>query len=79
MFRAAMPARRRSPIWRRLRARSGLLEPFVGLMTAASLEHARVVVERDDAITVVAVVTVGLGNPIAAGVTEAFETHAWHN
>jgi iron complex transport system ATP-binding protein len=50
----------------------GIVEPFVGLMTAASLERARVIVECDEAVTVVAVVTVGLGNPIAAGVTEAF-------
>jgi adenosylcobinamide hydrolase len=51
----------------------GVVEPFVGLMTAASLERAQVVVERDEAVIVVAVVTVGLGNPIAAGVTEVFQ------
>ncbi len=51
----------------------GVVEPFVGLMTAASLERARVVVERDEDVVVVAVVTVGLGNPIAAGVTEVFQ------
>ncbi|MFL5806870.1 MAG: adenosylcobinamide amidohydrolase [Roseiflexaceae bacterium] len=51
----------------------GVVEPFVGLMTAASLERARVVVERDEDVIVVAVVTVGLGNPIAAGVTEVFQ------
>jgi adenosylcobinamide hydrolase len=52
----------------------GIVEPFVGLMTAANLDQARVVIERDDAMTVVAVVTVGLGNPVAAGVTEVFES-----
>jgi adenosylcobinamide hydrolase len=52
----------------------GIIEPFVGLMTAASLEHACVIVERDAATTVVAIVTVGLGNPVAAGVTEPFES-----
>ena len=51
----------------------GIVEPFVGLMTAANVEQARVVVERDETMTVVAVVTVGLGNPVAAGVTEVFE------
>lgn len=47
-------------------------EPFVGLMTAASLERVQVLVEREGPIAVVAIVTIGLSRPEAAGVTEAF-------
>jgi iron complex transport system ATP-binding protein len=50
----------------------GLDEPFVGMMTAARLERAQVVAEQAGRTTVVAVVTVGLSRPVAAGVTEAF-------
>lgn len=45
---------------------------FIGLMTAARLDRAQVIVEQDLQSTVVAVVTVGLRQPVAAGVTEAF-------
>jgi adenosylcobinamide hydrolase len=47
----------------------GIDEPFVGLMTAASTEDARVVWEAADGARVGAVVTVGLGVAEAAGVT----------
>jgi iron complex transport system ATP-binding protein len=46
--------------------------PFVGLLTAARLDRAQVVVEQDEHTQVVAVVTVGVSRPTAAGVTEAF-------
>jgi adenosylcobinamide hydrolase len=47
--------------------RRGIREPFVGLMTAAATHEAAVVTETDEAATVTAVVTVGLGSPVAAG------------
>lgn len=42
-------------------------EPFIGLMTAVPLNKARIVVEEMAETRVVAIVTVGLGNAIAAG------------
>jgi adenosylcobinamide hydrolase len=47
----------------------GVSEPFVGLMTAAATEAARVVWEEVDGVRVGVVATVGLGVPAAAGVT----------
>lgn len=47
--------------------RLGIPGPFVGVMTAASTQEAAVVTERLGGVTVTAVVTVGLGSPIAAG------------
>lgn len=47
--------------------RLGIPGPFVGVMTAAPTQEAAVVTERLDGVTVTAVVTVGLGSPIAAG------------
>ena len=49
----------------------GISEPFVGLMTTAKTECAQVVIERAAAATVVAITTVGVSHPIAAGVTAA--------
>lgn len=49
----------------------GIAEPFVGLMTAAKTECAQVAVERDAATTVIAVATVGISHPTAAGITPA--------
>jgi adenosylcobinamide amidohydrolase len=49
--------------------RLGIAEPFVGLMTAAFTHRARVVCEEADGVRAVAVATVGLGAPVAAGVT----------
>ena len=46
---------------------------FVGLMTAAYTEHARVAAESRDGITVAAVVSVGLTNTSNAGVTPPLE------
>ncbi len=51
----------------------GIVEPFVGMMTAARLDRAQVIVERDLQTRVVAIVTVGLSNPTAAGIET---THA---
>jgi adenosylcobinamide hydrolase len=50
-------------------AQRGVHEPFVGLMTAAWTEHARVGVESRSGLTVAAVVSVGLANPECAGIT----------
>ncbi len=41
--------------------------PYVGLMTSARTEKAERAVEAADGVTVLAVATVGLGNPVAAG------------
>ena len=50
-------------------ASCGVGGPFVGLMTAAYTEHACVVAESLDGVTVAAVVSVGLSNTSNAGVT----------
>lgn len=50
-------------------ARLGITEPFVGMMTAARTQNARVAVETHAGVTVVAVVTAGLSNLTAAGVS----------
>ena len=50
-------------------ARLGIDEPFVGLMTAAATEHARLAVAGEGALTVAAIVSVGLSNTVCAGVT----------
>ena len=47
----------------------GIAEPFVGLMTAAFTHEACSVWEEADGVRVGAVATVGLGVPVAAGVT----------
>lgn len=47
----------------------GIAEPFVGLMTAAWTHEARTAWEDADGVRVGAVATVGLGVPVAAGVT----------
>ncbi|MCS7056341.1 MAG: adenosylcobinamide amidohydrolase [Thermoflexales bacterium] len=47
----------------------GIAEPFVGLMTAARIADAQLVVERDEAATVAAVVTLGISHPTAAGIS----------
>lgn len=54
----------------------GIIEPFVGLMTAARLEQAQIATEEGAGATVAAIVTVGLSHPIAAGVTEAMPLRA---
>jgi adenosylcobinamide hydrolase len=50
-------------------AELGAERPFVGLMTAAYTEFARCAVEKLGALTVAAVVSVGLSNTSSAGVT----------
>jgi len=47
--------------------RSGIDEPFVGLMTAAWTHEAVTVADAADGVSVVVVATVGLGGAIAAG------------
>jgi iron complex transport system ATP-binding protein len=47
----------------------GITEPFVGLMTAAWTHEARIVWEEADGVRAGAAATVGLGVPVAAGVT----------
>jgi adenosylcobinamide hydrolase len=53
----------------------GVVEPFVGLMTAAWTDEARIVWEEADGVRVGAIATVGLAAPAAAGVTPP---RAWH-
>jgi len=47
----------------------GIAGPWVGLLTSAWTEKAELSIEAAHGITVLAVVTVGLGNPVAAGVS----------
>jgi len=56
-------------VLRAFAARLGIDEPFVGLMTAAATEHARLAVAAEGALTVAVVVSVGLSNTVCAGVT----------
>jgi iron complex transport system ATP-binding protein len=49
--------------------KQGITEPFVGLMTAAYLDGVQTVTLQEDKLTVAAVVTAGLSNPAAAGLT----------
>jgi iron complex transport system ATP-binding protein len=51
----------------------GIAEPFVGLMTAAWTHEARIVWEEADGVRAGSVATVGLGMPVAAGVTPPVE------
>jgi len=57
-------------------ARRGLPSPYVGLCTSAWTQHAEVVSEEADELRVLALVSVGLGNPIAAGRSPASVAHA---
>lgn len=50
-----------------LAKRIGLEEPFMGLMTAARLQDAEVVVEEAEGLSVVALITIALGNLTSAG------------
>ncbi|NOX63848.1 MAG: adenosylcobinamide amidohydrolase [Chloroflexi bacterium] len=52
----------------------GVDEPFVGMMTAAYLERARVAEEAHEEVRVAAIATVGLSHPTAAGLTPPFTT-----
>jgi adenosylcobinamide hydrolase len=58
----------------RLAHEHAIVEPFVGLMTAASLKQAQVVVEHDSRTMIVVIMTVGVGNAVAAGITPAFNS-----
>jgi iron complex transport system ATP-binding protein len=53
-------------------AELGAARPFVGLMTAAYTEFARCAVEKLGGLTVAVVVSVGLSNTSAAGVTPPY-------
>lgn len=53
----------------------GIPEPYVGLLTSAWTEKAELVLEATQGIAVLAVVTVGLGNPLAAGVSPLVVGH----
>lgn len=50
--------------------RRGIPSPYVGLMTSAWTEKAEVTIETANGVTALAVVTVGLGNPVEAGRSE---------
>jgi iron complex transport system ATP-binding protein len=47
----------------------GVTEPFVGMMTAAMLHRAQTVTRRASGVTVAAVITAGLSNPAAPGLS----------
>jgi iron complex transport system ATP-binding protein len=49
--------------------RLGVTEPFVGMMTAAMLHRARTVTLQARGVTVAAVITAGLSNPAAPGLS----------
>lgn len=49
---------------------NGVTEPFVGLMTAVRLHRTRTLTYRDGDLTVAAVVTAGLSNATAAGLSQ---------
>jgi adenosylcobinamide hydrolase len=51
-------------------ARLGIDEPFVGVMTAAGTQYARVAAASREGLTVAAVVSVGLSNTTSAGVSD---------
>ena len=51
-------------------ARLGVGEPFVGVMTAAKTQYARVAAASREGLTVAAVVSVGLSNTASAGVSD---------
>jgi len=51
--------------------RLGITEPFVGLMTAAWTQNAKLAVAREGGIGVAVIATVGLSNPVAAGLSPA--------
>jgi adenosylcobinamide hydrolase len=51
--------------------RSGIPSPYVGLLTSAWTEHAELAQAEAHGLAALALVTVGLGNPIAAGLTAA--------
>src|SRR5262245_57471090 len=51
-------------------ARRGLPMPYVGLCTSTWTEHAEVASERDGDIAALVLVSVGLGNPAAAGLSQ---------
>lgn len=58
--------------------RRALPTPYVGLCTSAWTEHAEVAFEEDAGLAVLALVSVGLGNPIAAGFSRAAPLTAPH-
>src|SRR5712691_3617517 len=47
--------------------RRGIAPPYVGLLTSAWTEKAELSVEAAQGMTALAIVTVGLGNPVEAG------------
>lgn len=51
-------------------ARLGIDEPFVGVMTAAKTQYARVAAASREGLTVAAVVSVGLSNTTSAGISD---------
>ena len=51
-------------------ARLGVDKPFVGVMTAAKTQYARVAAASREGLTVAAVVSVGLSNTASAGVSD---------
>ena len=60
---------------REVLAARGIAEPAVGFLTAAAVNTPRVVVEVSGSVRVLAVVTVGLGNLSAAGLSPPTPRH----
>lgn len=60
---------------REVLAARGIAEPAVGFLTAAAVDTPRVVVEASGSVRVLAVVTVGLGNLSAAGLSPPAPRH----
>lgn len=56
-------------------ARRALPTPYVGLCTSAWTQHARVAFAEADGLRALSLVSVGLGNPIAAGTSRAGVAH----
>jgi iron complex transport system ATP-binding protein len=54
---------------RALAAELGIGEPFVGLLTAARVEQAQCAIEREGDLAAAVVLTAGLSQPVAAGLT----------
>ncbi len=51
-------------------------EPYIGLLTAARIDDAQVIVERDAHASVAVVLTLGISHPTAAGVSACAEMRA---
>lgn len=58
----------------RIAATQGISPPFVGMCTAVSMQHLRCVTVRHDDLVVSALITAGVSNAIAAGISPSVRT-----